>query len=527
MMILISLLALGLLSLSTVTLRTSSQSELEWQAKQNARLGMLLALGELQRTMGPDQRVSATSSQRDPSGNRQHLTGVWEGWKWNGQGSTPDWQQKKKDLFKGWLVSSADPTLAQQTDFPASPVAGNKAQLVSTAPGETSPVEAGIVGLPAPGQKRSAGYAWAVFDQAEKTAMTLPANRGSGIDTRLDRMAAAPKPGYQAVSSLDWTTLANREEDRQKLVSLNQTALVQMPANARSFHDLASHTEGLVVDVANGGFSKDLSRLFDSDTLPSDYASRFLYSDSSTPLAAAATRFKGANPLPSPDPSWKLLQSHYRAYTRMTASGSAMETVADARPAAGTAALNDTTQPAFNRQQIFPVIAKAQFVFSISFGYHPTIEGMYTSGSAKSAPTDQRDKYLTWMVIDPVITLWNPYNVPIRFTGGRIDLYRVPLAFRLYKNGTVVNPNYTELANMFLDTDFGARANKYYRLNLLPETGKTDLIMAPGEHIVMTAHTHVQHFNQVPTPPSASISAPASSRPPVPAATRKSAVPPP
>ena len=98
--------------------------------------------------------------------------------------------------------------------------------------------------------------------------------------------------------------------------------------------------------------------------------------------------------------------------------------------------------------------------------------------------------------MDPVITLWNPYNVNLRFTGGRIDLYRVPLSFRLYKNGQLINAEYTHMANCFLSgSSFDARKNTFYRLNLLPPAGSGEIIMAPGEHIVLTATNHVKNFN--------------------------------
>ncbi|BCU78533.1 hypothetical protein [Luteolibacter sp. LG18] len=480
LMILISIVALGMLSLASVTLRTSRSSELEQQARQNARLGMLLALGELQRTMGPDQRVSGTSALVDPAGNRPHLTGVWKGNKWNGGNTIPNWTQQKKDDFKGWLISGPTPQQLLQSDFAASAASGNLAKLVSPVGNETIPVQANIVALPDRGKDLTGGLAWGVFDQSEKISMTLPASRGSGIDTRLDRMASAPKPGYQAVSSLDWTSLANHESERQKLMSLDQGALTGLSAQDRSFHDLASHTEGLVVDVANGGFSKDLSRLFDTATLPSDYSSRYLYGNAADPgnltrpLVPPPTRLFNNTTLPSsfpsPDPSWSLLQAHYRSYTLGTGGTTPLDITA----------LPRTNPNAFNGQQICPVISKAQFVFSLSFG----------------AQTAGASAYTTWLVIDPVITLWNPYNVPLRFTGGRIELYRVPLGFRLYKNGVLQNSQYTSLANTFLNVDFGGRANKRYLLNLLPEAGKSELIMAPGEHVVMTAHTDSKHFNQ-------------------------------
>ncbi len=55
LMVLLTLLAVGLLSLSAVALRGSSQGEAMALARGNARLAMMLALGELQKHAGPDR----------------------------------------------------------------------------------------------------------------------------------------------------------------------------------------------------------------------------------------------------------------------------------------------------------------------------------------------------------------------------------------------------------------------------------------------------------------------------------------
>lgn len=67
MLVLLSLVAVGVLGLSTTTLRASSQSEAMALARSNARLGMSIALGEIQRTLGPDRRVTARSEILSPN----------------------------------------------------------------------------------------------------------------------------------------------------------------------------------------------------------------------------------------------------------------------------------------------------------------------------------------------------------------------------------------------------------------------------------------------------------------------------
>ncbi|BCX49594.1 hypothetical protein HAHE_35020 [Haloferula helveola] len=60
-MLLLTLLAVGLLSLSTISVRSSSQSNAMQAARANARVALTIAIGELQRAVGPDQRVTATA----------------------------------------------------------------------------------------------------------------------------------------------------------------------------------------------------------------------------------------------------------------------------------------------------------------------------------------------------------------------------------------------------------------------------------------------------------------------------------
>jgi Tfp pilus assembly protein PilX len=59
LMILLTVIAVGLLSLSSISLRASSQSSDMNVARGNARMALILAIGELQKTAGIDTRVTA------------------------------------------------------------------------------------------------------------------------------------------------------------------------------------------------------------------------------------------------------------------------------------------------------------------------------------------------------------------------------------------------------------------------------------------------------------------------------------
>lgn len=500
LMILLTVIAVGLLGLSSISLRSSSAEQLNQQARQNARLALMLAIGELQGTTGPDQRVTAAARIEGADVSQQHLTGVWQGWKWDGKGN-PDFEGRKKSQFLRWLVSSRDLTLATSLDFAKTGPSGNVATVVrgNPDPSEGDRVDAQIVPVVSGKNNLRHGLAWAVFDESTKLPIALPEPDNESVTADVERMSAAPLPGYMAATKRNWSPLKLLAGQRSKLITPDQSGLAGLAAADRGFHDLTSRGAGVIADVAKGGLAVDLSRLFaDANGLPDDYSDRFLYSGTSTPLAPPPARFAGANPFPSPDPSWNLLHSHYRLYDKLTGGQApTLDTTTNARRASGATGAAVQNHPFFQTQQLVPVIAKAQFVFSLSFGWHGSLPLYAKPGNAELPANDpNKDLYVTWLVVDPVITLWNPYNVNLRFPGGRIDLYHVTLTFRLHKNGTLVNAEYTHLANCFLSgSAFTNRKNTFYRLNLLPEKGADEIIMAPGEHLVLTASNHTQTFN--------------------------------
>src|SRR5690606_17133582 len=88
MMVLLTVLALGMLTLSTISLRQSQQSSDLATARANARMALTIAIGQLQQLAGPDTRATAPASQLElrpragssaPSQDvkHPHWVGVW------------------------------------------------------------------------------------------------------------------------------------------------------------------------------------------------------------------------------------------------------------------------------------------------------------------------------------------------------------------------------------------------------------------------------------------------------------------
>ena len=114
-------IAVGLLTLSSISLRASSQGEAMATARANARLALMLAIGDLQKTLGPDRAVTATSEilAPDPTTTvaKPNTSGVWESWWDFNPNAAPAYTTEKTSRFRRWLVASADPAAAMSRDF--------------------------------------------------------------------------------------------------------------------------------------------------------------------------------------------------------------------------------------------------------------------------------------------------------------------------------------------------------------------------------------------------------------------------
>ena len=88
-MILLAVVAVGLLSLASVSIRSSAQGAAMQTARANAKMALMLAIGDLQKQLGPDQRISVTADQRTSGGDAgessaaatsRQWTGVYDSW---------------------------------------------------------------------------------------------------------------------------------------------------------------------------------------------------------------------------------------------------------------------------------------------------------------------------------------------------------------------------------------------------------------------------------------------------------------
>ena len=98
MLLLITVLTIGLIGLSSISLRNASRGEAMAEAKANARLALSLAVAQLQKKTGPDRRITASSSILGSGPVHDQWCGVW---RTDGDTAPGD----RDGDFEGWLVT--------------------------------------------------------------------------------------------------------------------------------------------------------------------------------------------------------------------------------------------------------------------------------------------------------------------------------------------------------------------------------------------------------------------------------------
>ncbi|MGB0993927.1 MAG: hypothetical protein ACPG32_15845, partial [Akkermansiaceae bacterium] len=164
-MVLLVMIALAMLSLSALELRSSRNQDAMAVAQANARMSLMLALGELQKEMGPDQRVTGRAAILDSSTEtpeadgvgHPHWLGTWNAWDdWlNSSAITSAYQKGRASRFRRWLVSHPDVSATENMNL-ATTASGDLVEML-TLPDDSTGL--GTVEVPAIDTPRGR-YAW-------------------------------------------------------------------------------------------------------------------------------------------------------------------------------------------------------------------------------------------------------------------------------------------------------------------------------------------------------------------------------
>jgi hypothetical protein len=456
LMILLTVIAVGLLSLSSISLRSSSQGDAMARARANARLAMMLAIGELQSKTGPDTRITARADILDV--NNPPVLGAWKSWEGTNHDGTGrplspgNYKSAKEQRFLRWLVSD------ETKGIPNVAKGANKVTLVgansvgSGAAQDKLQIHMQPSGIEVGGNKDK--YAWWVGGENTKARVPRPSQpesstNGQWASVMKSSRSTDPKP-------FGLESLLQDPKPAGNAITLQQVNLIQTATpliSEKFFHDLSATSRGLLTNAATGGWKKDLSLFTENSARNSGpIGTRDLplfrikpEQESRTTLASGGdvrgqnsvfypwSQYRGsAGDQPAYQhaavASWNNLIDFTQLY-RKTGSGATVSP--------NSYAWNDTasTFKFLHEVRILPVIARIQWVYS-HFAATPKLP------PPAGTPPPPAGWLEPCMVLTPVITMWNPYNLKITSGDLRFDISRpLPTALK-YSVGGKVNTKF-------------------------------------------------------------------------------------
>jgi hypothetical protein len=475
-MVLLTVVAVGLLTLSSISLRSSSQGEAMQMARSNARMALSLAIGQLQKSVGPDQRITAPANLYSP-GAHPGLTGAWESVKLSPDGN-PGLQEAKKSSrrddaangeFVGWLASQSWGGATPAPTTPPTPAAGGRTATLlkplSSASGGT-PLNMDILPVGDTG-----GIAWASIDESVKARFDLPVDAaGLTAESRKARLRAPGRSAPEVIEGLGDFELD--QETAAKMASYRQGEFVGGDKQAfLAQHDsLTPWSLSLPVNVADGGLKADLTRAFESAALPTELTGRYLYSGLKTPLTPA-------------DPLFSNLGAYYKLYessaggTRPLTSAvprNYRPTVYDARTRA-----NVPNLVSLDGNVVAPVVTKVQVAFSL---VSREAHGHWRQ-TIPNTTNDPLRTFMVYLIYTPVVTLYNPYNAPINVDSLKVTFKHLPLAFQFFRNGVAQNTSPALLSQFHTSSENRTDWEDQFTSTLSNTAGSASasLVLQPGE----------------------------------------------
>lgn len=367
------LLLVSLASLTRVETQVASNSQDLAKARQNALFALNIALGQLQKAAGPDQRVTATAeSLANTHPSKKKWTGVWDT-RIPNLADAPTWlvSQASPAAADAPKNDTASPVLAATSNSSATAVrlVGENSADITSAGNEivvplqdiTSTQVAGSLGV----ATTVGRFGYWVGDEGVKARINLPDPFVNQSDTLslLNRVGTGQRTAWELFSgptsptpaTIDPKTVITQTmiEAQKRLLTAQQLKLLSAtdasaPADTAAtlnemtkqrFHDYTFWSAGVQADVKNGGLKWDLSTAFDvsdalfqtsefGDTAPvrQDATNKqfspipsFTPSTGTAPnvsfVFAPSLKFGGAgSPLYLRGPTWHLLRSHYLLY---------------------------------------------------------------------------------------------------------------------------------------------------------------------------------------------------------------------
>ena len=492
LMVLLVMLAVGLLSLSAVSLRNSHAEAARACALANAKMGLMLALDQLQSELGDDRRITADGSILKKTQNPAAL-GVWTAWSPNlaktGANSAPDYVTPKSQKgFRSWLVSATDSTTLRQLSWHSVKPAGDLARLFTQ---QSSGFDLGGAKIPINASPNLGSVAWAITQENTKARLNIGTD-DTKRDAPEDQLQSPSRPNLANSAKLkhpteDWTRRPST------VCSLAQVAVdpaygATPQAVATCAKDYTATSYSLLTNVVTGGLKTDLNSGFEMPDVNfaapawADEAGRVsnpFYGQSPSsynhqqplyqPLSPSAEvlvfmDFPGASVnhkyQANGVPTFDTLRSYYRMYRHLyTSSGqiSAFERpyshIASPKVAGASVPSGIRTQPSLT-----PVLDRLNIIFSI----YAKADGTFC------------------LLLTPFVTVWNPYNIDLETEGLVVYPW---IDFAMFWNWRITEKAGAEhtLMNWLSGVVGDGRSTRPYFYLHLTQPGAPVIRLAPGE----------------------------------------------
>ncbi len=491
LMVLLALLAVGLLSLSAISLRGSSQKIALTEARANARLGLVVAIGQLQKQMGPDQRISARAEILDPNPGTEdaegvsnpHYLGVWDSWdSWltdkKGALSIDDTYKPGRDppVSRGWFVSHPE-SAEYGTAIDSSPTA-DWVELCGSntaGPDVTHHVKARRIAL-RNGNQVGGNYAWWVSDESLKARIDLqPREEATSIASAQILASHTGRTGIEKMTAM--SGFDTRPESLAKMVTTGQAG-IGTGGVSEHFHDLTAYSLGLLTDVRSGGFKSDINLAFESNEIPEGMDEAQLFGGRPfdapiRPMTGELADITPQNPYVAPM-SWRQMRDYYRLYRAFPGDGNKQPiewsgTTPETRRFVMGVQPQRWDTAGYMRQL---VMLRQNWVLATASEPNPSMPGGI--------------EYQILAI--PVIYVWNPYNVAMRVSSKEVSylaamFYSVGMWHKVYRGNTLISddqfPEVLAFGQGKVNNTVTANQSGY-RMVLTEDSG-SDIVFEPGQ----------------------------------------------
>lgn len=539
LMAFVVLLLLSITTLVRIETRSATASLGRLQAEQNALLGLMVGLGDLQKATGADQRVTATASLLNASaaGNR-YWVGVWDSSSHDRLDPANTW------AFRGWLVSAPENSGVDQLDYPEDGVVTDGLAGVELFAGRDSAgsavpensIHAPLVAIDGGSSKVSA-YAYAIEDEGLKAKVSWNEDE-ERVDrlpsSLLQRSRLSAPPGVDTsvfagpfASELNYplTDPANRDF-LSSWSRVQQTDQLRLLGDAdpgadwleSQRHNLTLASKGLLTDTKNGGLKRDLSLAFEMDAAEEDpnqltnfnqaigefvgsggrsadphsaiyqvggqnFFTRFIFADNTSGgIARGGT--------------WHAMRDYYNLYKRLRLSSSGSGYEMDLQPYFPNRSELSGVYDLFYRSRFaqpsgFTDVYTQELGSGGQYRYMPS-RGSYTPillgyrFALTLVPVDWDSDAGTGglaLAFDPFFYLWNPYDQAIRFENIKIQYSNLPLLVSI----SVEDPSGDQTYRAFLDDYIIENVGGLNKFETFLNDGGEDVVMEPGEILVFSS----------------------------------------